>query len=296
MPRFVVTKAEEILPIEQLLSQWVPGAPPAYFRQLLKKGKVTSADKTLREGDTVGADETVLLPDSTRLLDLIANPQPIEPSKPQQPEVEVLFESREMLVVYKPAGLAIHNGKGHERDNLTTRVAAFLAARGETFQAAPIQRLDLETSGPVLFGKGRKGCSELGKIFMQGEVTKVYLALVSGKLLGRGELLSDIPAKGKIKEARSSYNTLVSSDNASLVEIQLQTGRQHQIRRQFSDAGHPLFGDRRYRGICHRKLPRLFLHCRRLTFVDPFSKQQVDINCPLPKELARFLPQLGIEQ
>ncbi|MCK4501508.1 MAG: hypothetical protein KAU22_00640, partial [Desulfuromonadales bacterium] len=67
------------------------------------------------------------------------------------------------------------------------------------------------------------------------------------------------------------------------------------IRRQLADAGHPLFGDRRYHGSCPRKLSRLFLHCRRLAFIDPFSKQQVDVNCPMPKELSKFLSQLGIE-
>ena len=129
---------------------------------------------------------------------------------------------------------------------------------------------------------------------MQGEVTKIYMALVSGKLVGRGDLLSDIPAKGKLKEARTSYQTLVSSDTVSLLEIHLHTGRQHQIRRQLADAGHPLYGDRRYHGPCPRKLSRLFLHCRQLAFIDPFSRQPIEVNCPLPKDLSRFLPQLGI--
>jgi len=292
MTEINVTTQESDLPIEQLLSQRITAAPAAYLRQLLKKGRVVRDAKKLQEGDTVNVGDIITLPDSQRLLELLENPQQ---QNPQQPKIDVLYESRELLIVYKTAGLAIHNSKGHERDNLTDRVALFLSTRGETFQVAPIQRLDLETSGPVLFGKGRKGCSELGKVFMQGNVTKIYLALVSGKLQGRGELISDIPAKGKLKTAQTNYQTLISNDSASLLEIELQTGRQHQIRRQLADAGHPLYGDRRYRGLCPRKLPRLFLHCRRLAFIDPFSKQQIDINCSLPKELSRFLPQLGLE-
>jgi RluA family pseudouridine synthase len=285
MPEFIVSPEEADLTVEQFLRQHIPAAPAGYLRQLFKKGKISSANKIVAAADPLSAGDKIALPNSQRLQELLFAPQK------SQLKLDILYESREILIVDKPAGLAIHKGKGHERDNLTDRVAAFLENRGDKFQVAPVQRLDLETSGPVLFGKGKKSCAELGKLFMQGEVTKTYLALVSGKLLGRGDLLSDIPAKGKLKTACTSYQTLVSSEAASLLEIHLHTGRQHQIRRQLADAGHPLYGDRRYRGPCPRKLPRLFLHCRQLAFSDPFSQQRVEVNCPLPKDLSRFLPQ-----
>ncbi|MEA3544929.1 MAG: RluA family pseudouridine synthase [Thermodesulfobacteriota bacterium] len=289
MPEFIVTKEDTDLTAEQFLHQHIPAAPVGYLRQLFKKGKVKSADKNIAADDCLTVEAKIILPNSDRIRELLFAPQD------SRPQLDILYESREILIVNKPAGLAIHKGKGHERDNLTDRVTAFLAARGDKFQVAPVQRLDLETSGPVLFGKGKKACAELGKLFMQGEVQKTYLALVDGKLLGRGDLLSDIPAKGKLKTARTSYQTLVGSDTVSLLEIQLHTGRQHQIRRQLADAGHPLYGDRRYKGPCPRKLPRLFLHCRKLAFVDPFSHQRREVNCPLPKDLSRFLPQIGID-
>ena len=286
MPEFIVSAEEADLTAKQFLHQHIPAAPLGYLRQLFKKGKVRIADKVIAADDCLTVGVKISLPNSSRIQELLFAPQD------SRPELDILYESREILIVNKPAGLAIHKGKGHERDNLTDRVAAFLASRGDKFQIAPVQRLDLETSGPVLFGKGKKSCAELGKLFMQGEVTKVYLALVAGKLLGRGELLSDIPAKGKLKTARTAYQTLVSNDTVSLLEIQLHTGRQHQIRRQLADAGHPLYGDRRYKGPCPRKLPRLFLHCRNLAFIDPFSQQRVEVNCPLPKELSRFFHSL----
>ncbi|MDX2480877.1 MAG: RluA family pseudouridine synthase [Desulfuromusa sp.] len=290
MPEFIVTKAEVGLPIEQFLCQRIPAAPDAYLRQLLKKGKIRTAARQFSEGDCVAVDDLILLPDSRRLLELLENRQTLPP------KMDILHETREILIVNKPARLAVHNGKGHERDNLTDRIGSFLASRGDRFQVAPIHRLDLETSGPVVFGKGKNSCSELGKLFMQGEITKSYLALVAGKIMGRGTLLSNIPAKGKLKEAETSYRTVNSNEIASLLEIALHTGRQHQIRRQLADAGHPLFGDHRYRGPCPGKLSRIFLHCHRLSFIDPFSQQQIDIICPLPGDLTRFLPQVGIEQ
>lgn len=290
MPEFIVTEAEAGLPIEQYLCQKIPAAPESYLRQLLKKGKVRTAARLFSEGEGVATNELILLPDSHRLLELLANHQILKP------KIDILYETREILIVNKPARLAIHSSKGHERDNLTDRIGSFMADRGDRFQVAPIHRLDLETSGPVIFGKGKKSCAELGQLFIRGEISKRYLALVAGKIIGRGEFLSDIPAKGKLKEAGTSYQTLSGNETASLLDIELHTGRQHQIRRQLADAGHPLFGDHRYRGPCPGKLTRLFLHCRRLAFIDPFNKQQVDISCPLPGDLTRFLHQIGIEQ
>lgn len=290
MLKFIVSEQEAGLSIEQLLQQRIPAAPLAYLRQLLKKEKVRNPSGALNKKDCVTAGEQILLPESSRLLELLSN------HRDPRPRLKILYESREILIVNKPAGLAVHSSKRHEKDNLTDRIRVFLTDRGERFQVAPIHRLDLETSGPVLFGKGRKSCSELGQLFMREEVTKNYLALVVGKISGKGSFLTDIPAKGKLKTAKTDYRTLAGNDTASLLEIQLHTGRQHQIRRQLADVGHPLFGDRRYHGPCPKKLSRLFLHCCCLAFIDPFNKQQIAINCPLPKDLVKFLSQLGIEQ
>ncbi|MEE4252966.1 MAG: RluA family pseudouridine synthase [Desulfuromusa sp.] len=288
MPEFIVSAEDTGLTAESFLQKSIPAAPVGYLRQLFKKGKVKSGDGNVAASDCPAVGTKISVAASARIQELMSAPQS------SRPNLDILYESREILIVNKPAGLAIHSSKGHERDNLTSRVAELLSDRGDKYQVAPVQRLDLETSGPVLFGKGKKSCSELGKLFIQGEVVKTYLALVNGKLMGRGDLQSEIPAKGKLKTASTSYQALVSHDNASLLEIQLHTGRQHQIRRQLADAGHPLFGDKRYKGPCPRKLSRLFLHCRSLAFTDPFSHQRIEVNCPLPKDLNRFLPQIDI--
>jgi RluA family pseudouridine synthase len=292
MPEFIVQNQDADLSIAEFLRLRIPAAPEAYLRQLIKKKKVRSALGPLTAQTKLTGGEVIQLPESARLLELLSSP---EKDPASGPKTHVLYETREILIVYKPAGLAIHSSQGHERDNLTHQVQQFSKTRGEQFQLSPIQRLDLETSGPVLFGKGKKSCSELGKLFMNGEVKKIYLALVEGKVKGRGTLISDIPAKGKIKTAETAYETLASNQSASLLEIQLRTGRQHQIRRQLADAGHPLFGDRRYHGPCPHKLFRLFLHCRNLSFIDPFTHQQIDINCPLPEALTKFLKLIEIQ-
>ncbi len=278
-----VTEAEAGLTTVEFLQRRIPAAPASYLHQLLKKGKVTGLHGPLTGSQTLAAGMVVQLPASARLDELRA--QVVQPA----PEVRVLFESRELLIVDKPAGVAIHSSVGHEEDNLTARIAARSAARGEKFRIAPVHRLDLETSGPVMFGKGKQACAAFGRLFIQQQVEKVYLALVAGRLPGSGSLLSPVPAKGKEKEAHTDYVGRLRSDETTLLELRLHSGRQHQIRRQLADLGHPLYGDRRYGGPCPDALPRLFLHCSKLVFQDPFSGANQIVEVPLPTDLKVFL-------
>lgn len=288
MPEFIVEESEASLCTEDFLRCRIPAAPAAYLKQLLKKGKVRGPGGVLSGKECLQIGDSILLPDSGRVRELMATP--VSCTLP----LTILYESREILIIDKPAGLAVHSSQGHEADNLTQRVTALLAERGLRVQVAPVHRLDLETSGPILFGKGKQACGRLGQVFMRQEVEKFYQALVVGKTPGSGRLESELSAKGKIKSARTDYRALARNDQASLLELQLHTGRQHQIRQQLTERGHPLFGDSRYRGPCPPELPRLFLHCCRLAFVDPFSDTPIDIQSPLPDDLAKFLPLVGI--
>jgi RluA family pseudouridine synthase len=289
MPDFSVEPSEEQLSVVDFLQRRIPAAPQAYLRQLVKKGKVRSAKGVFQGGERLQAGELIHLPESRRLLELLEIP----PAR--STALTILYQSREILVVDKPAGLAMHSSQGHEADNLTARVVTYLGAQGLKLQVAPVHRLDLETSGPVLFGKGKQACGQLGQLFMRQEVNKFYQALVVGKTPGSGRLESAVRAKGKAKQARTDYRALARNEQATLLELQLHTGRQHQIRTQLAEQGYPLFGDKRYQGPCPPELPRLFLHCCRLAFMDPFSAAPISIESPLPTELAGFLPLVGIE-
>jgi RluA family pseudouridine synthase len=286
MPRYRVSAHESNVLLTDFLTRKIPLAPPAYLRRLIKNKKIKNSQGPLPASHRTIAGEILELPDSRRLLDFLS----------QQPfGLSILYESREVLIIDKPAGIAVHGSRGHEQQNLTALAEAWTKNRGDNFKIAPVHRLDLETSGPVLFGKGRKSCSELGKLFMRGEVKKYYLALVAGRVIGKSELIAELTAKNKRKRAETSYIPLTASDTASLLDIELHTGRQHQIRRQLAASGHPLFGDRRYRGPCPEELNRLFLHCRELAFSDPFSGQPIDIVSPLPDQLTNYLRHLGLE-
>ncbi len=272
----------------EFLQREISVAPVAYLNQLFKKGKVSRAALPLKADALLSTGDVILLPDSARLQELIALSQ-------QQPAPPViLFENSMLLIADKPAGLAVHSSVGHETTNLTALLQQQIDQSDKKFRISPVQRLDLETSGACLFGKGRKALGELGKLLMERELKKTYLALVAGEYKGPAELVSDVHAKGKVKEAGCLVKTLSTNGTASLLQIELISGRQHQIRQQLSQQGCPLFGDRRYHGPCPPELPRVFLHSYKLFFHSPFGGEPISVITPLPEELSTFLRQVDL--
>lgn len=263
------------------LEQKIPAAPQSYLRQLLRRGKVSRNQIQLAEDSILLPGDQVNVAESARIQALLSVVLPLQ--------LDILYETRELLIVNKPVGLATHASKGHEKDNLQARVESLIKSRKETFSVAPVHRLDLETSGPVLFAKGRQAASRFGQLFIDGKADKHYLALIAGEVTGCGLLSTPVAAKGKLKEAATEFRSLVTDRRMTLLELKLQTGRTHQIRQQLAAAGHPLAGDRRYRGPMPVELPRMFLHCCRLSLPDPFGGPNIAIDCPLPEDLAEFL-------
>lgn len=271
-------------PLLEALALRVPAAPVALLRQLCKKQRV-SVNKYPADADCrIHAGETIAVRTSQRWLECLERSR----LSPEQ----ILYEDTGCMVINKPAGLAIHYAQGQE-DNLLHRVQDFLQLRRETFQVAPIHRLDIGTSGAVLFGKGRASISQLGQMTMAGQMTKHYLALVEGRITQAGEMDSDVPAKGNIKTALTRFRPVDYTDQYTLLELELITGRRHQIRHQLAAIGSPIIGDTRYRGKVISDMDRPFLHCHHLAFPQPTTGQVVEIRCQLSPDLSTLLEDLG---
>jgi 23S rRNA pseudouridine955/2504/2580 synthase len=268
------------------LQQQIPAAPAGYLQQLARKGRLLVNQQATTGQALLQSGDVVTLPDSQRLAQLL--------QESQREQIEVLLEGPDFLAVYKPAGLAVHSGLGHETDNLADRVGNWLKRRRHPFSAFPVHRLDVGTSGPVLFAKGRQAAGILGGYFMAGQVEKHYLALVIGEVADSGELHTPVPAKGKLRTAATHYCRVAGNQHYSLLQLDLISGRKHQIRRQLADAGHPLIGDRRYGGpnILHCERP--FLHCSYLAWPGSTDDQPLAVTCPLPQDLQRLLSAIDL--
>lgn len=222
----------------------------------------------------------------------------------------VVYEDQEMLVVDKPAGLAMHPGRGHSGDTLV-----------EEADGLPVHRLDHDTSGLVVLAKTPEACAALCRQAEEHSLKRRYTAVVWGNLpddfgtieanIGRvskrRSAMGVFPAgSGVGKEALTAYKVLERYGALTLVECELLTGRHHQIRAHMRHIGHPLFGDRIYGGRkiwaeepseafrawvdnCLALCPRQALHAGSLTLSHPSTGQEMTFTSPLPEDFQALL-------
>jgi RluA family pseudouridine synthase len=232
----------------------------------------------------------------------------IEP--PVNKNYQILFEDADLLIVDKPAPLPVHPIRKYYENSLLSLLQKKYA--GQEFY--PVHRIDLETSGIVIFAKNKEAASALGKLFISGSVRKTYQALVFGQFLEK-EKLVDLPI-AKIphtntfevhvsgKQSQSLVRLLNENQDYSLVEIEPLTGRPHQIRVHLQAIGYPIVGDKRYgrfpialdyfikNGFDQQmkewvEAERQLLHANRVEFIHPMTKKPLKVESKLPKEFER---------
>ena len=248
-----------------------------------------------------------------------SQPPPPKPVQAVRQDFQVLYEDEHILAVDKPAGLAIHAGTGIKGETLVDQARAYLARQGlpvpaGEFNPSPAHRLDRETSGVVVVAKTRQAMVRLTEIFTAGEADKTYLALSKGrfqreegsielKLAEHQQTQASRQQRGvNLQSAVTHWKRLAGGPEATLLELTIETGRTHQIRRHLEAIGHPVVGDTRYgdfpfNRIAQRQwgLRRMFLHSARLALAHPLTKKRLAFVSPLPKDLAESLPRAGIQ-
>jgi 23S rRNA pseudouridine1911/1915/1917 synthase len=261
--------------------------------------------KRLREG-LVAVDGVVVNSKYTprggemvALLELPATATPVVPKLP------ILYEDDDVLVIDKPAGLLVH---ASESGKLQPTVAAFARAHGvrDNDAARPgiVHRLDRDTSGVMVLAKTLAAKADLQRQFKNRRVGKTYIALVRGHL-SQAEAIINLPiGRDRTRPLRravvpggrlatTQYRVVAEYPGATLVEIDLHTGRTHQIRVHFSHIGHPILGDALYGDTVPTPgLPRQFLHASQLALQLP-SGRPMSFRSPLPLDLQIYLDSLN---
>ncbi|WP_225413500.1 RluA family pseudouridine synthase [Stigmatella hybrida] len=222
--------------------------------------------------------------------------------------LEVLHEDRDLVVVNKAAGMVVHPGAGHASGTLVNALlhrVKDLAGVGGELRPGIVHRLDKDTTGCMAVAKNEQALVALQKAFKTRAVEKTYLALVHGhpKAEGRIETLyGRHPVHrqrftGKVREGKSAvtvFRTRELFEGAALVEVDLLTGRTHQIRVHLSESGHPLLCDALYgagrKGKGHvaeaqAQLGRQALHAWKLSFAHPRTGKVLTLEAPVPEDL-----------
>jgi 23S rRNA pseudouridine955/2504/2580 synthase len=269
-------------------------------------------EQLLADGDKIairGDEEKLLVPAEGKA----------RGARPPRHSFRVLLEDADLLAVDKPAGLAAHPGSGIEGATLVDEVRAYLRVPDDVspgeYRPSPAHRLDRDTSGIVLVAKNRKTMVRLGELFTEGEeVRKAYLALAKGKF-SKGSGVIDLPLTEheqtarskdrhgvKFQEALTRWQVASANHDASLLQVRIETGRTHQIRRHLQAMGHPVAGDRRYGDFGFNReararwgLRRMFLHAWRLEIPHPVTGTPLRLEAPLPPELTDVLGRANLE-
>jgi 23S rRNA pseudouridine1911/1915/1917 synthase len=234
--------------------------------------------------------------------------------------LDILYEDADIIAVNKCAGMTVHAGAGNATGTLVNALLGrgqTLSQTGDALRPGIVHRLDKETSGVILVAKTDAAHARLGEAFRRRTVNKTYIALVQGSFeqsSGRIELaIGRDPARrvrmaadqktwhktkvGNPREARTDWRALLRIDATTLLEVQLHTGRTHQIRVHFSALKHPVVGDTLYGAATHLRvrdiempvLGRNFLHAARIVFSHPRTGERMELRAPLPTELREFL-------
>jgi len=218
---------------------------------------------------------------------------------PEYGELDVAYEDDFCLVVNKPAGMSIHPAEAGQRGTLASAVAYYYASTGQACAIRHIHRLDQDTTGAVLYAKNEWAHVLLDEAMREKRIDRTYAALAQGVFRAkRGTIDAPIGRdrhhSGKRRvtpggdAAITHYRVKQQLKGAALVELELETGRTHQIRVHLSHLGHPLIGDTLYGGSA-ALLKRQALHGQQLTFPHPLTQEQVVVQAEWPQDLRNLL-------
>lgn len=320
MKEIKITKNEENQRLDKFLLKYMNTAPKAFIYKMFRKkrikynGKKAEGSEMLQAGDTLTlflAEETMTSFMEVRVLQEAAR------------HFGLVYEDDDIVVVAKPAGLLTHPEKSSDTDTLVDQVLYYLYQKGQyapsldsSFTPALCNRLDRNTSGIIIAGKTLKGVQSVNEAIRNRKTDKFYLTLVQGEIMEAGEVsafLTKDSGKNQVrlsqaagadgKESVTKYRPIAWGKGYTLLEIQLITGKTHQIRAHMQSIGHSVVGDRKYGDLAvnetFRKeygLSNQFLHGAKVVFLEEtgalaYMAGEV-LTAPLPKVFQQIIDDL----
>jgi 23S rRNA pseudouridine1911/1915/1917 synthase len=297
-----VPESEREKRLDVFLQQQLPGYSRSRLQDWIRGGRVKvngaagRASYRLRGGETLDVEPAELPPLK---------------AEPEELPLDILYEDADVVAVNKAAGMVVHAGAGVRTGTLVNALLhrfRSLSQVGGEERPGIVHRLDRGTSGVLLVARNDAAHRNLAAQFAARKVEKVYVALVHGTVKAeRGRIEKPIardPARrvrmtargGSGRAAITEYRVLRRFAGYTLLEVEIKTGRTHQIRAHFSSVGHPVAGDRLYGAPAkppgRPPLERLFLHARRVRFLQPTTGEPVTVDAPLPAELNEWMERL----
>ncbi len=286
--------------VDNYLTKRLKGVPKSHIYRILRSGEVRANSRRIKPEYRVQAGDRLRLPPLRT-----AKPAAV-PRQQQGPKLQaaVIYEDDALLVIDKPAGTAVHGGSGISRGV----IEQLRLERPDARFLELVHRLDRDTSGVLMLAKRRAVLVDLHRQLREGQVRKLYSALVKGKwrddkrsvklplnkyVLASGERRVSVGSEGMA--AHTVFRLRRNWSSLSLVEAELKTGRTHQIRVHLAHLEHPVAGDDKYgdfalnKQLAKQGLKRMFLHAFKAVIVHPLTGAVLELEAPLPPELAGFI-------
>ncbi len=256
--------------------------------KIMVNGQVTYTNYRLSAGDKVTVD--ISLNEQNHIM-------------PENIPLEIIYEDPDLMVINKPPGLAVHPSKGISGGTLANAVAYYWAGQGQSRLFRPINRLDKDTSGLILIGKSKFAHQAVFRQQQRGTIRRTYLAIVHGIIpadtgcinqpiahLDPGTPVRTVDFSGQ--PAATNFMVLKRFGDYTMLSLTLDTGRTHQIRVHFSEAGHPICGDTLY-GQPSSMIDRQALHAYQLRFEQPRTGQALNFEAALPLDIVNLIESLN---
>ena len=291
------------LRLDNALVQLFPGYSRARLQKWIRNGDVSIDGKTLRPKDIVSGGEQIHL-HAEMIDENYINPEEIE--------LEIVFEDDHILVINKPAGMVVHPGAGNSFGTLANALLHHDADLKSIPRVGIVHRLDKDTSGLLMIAKNLESHANLIKQLQQKTVSRKYICLVHGEVIAGGTIDAPIgrhPVDRKRmtvisggKTAVTHYRIRTRFELCTLMDIELETGRTHQIRVHMAHIKFPIVGDPVYGKkikstsnnnlLALSKISRQALHASNLSFIHPTSGKLCHWNVPLPEDFQLLLESL----
>ncbi|MFA5308566.1 MAG: RluA family pseudouridine synthase [Dehalococcoidales bacterium] len=282
--------------LDKFVGDGCPELSRTHARQLIDDGLVTVNGKAAKPSLKLSPGDKI---------NVSIPPEPPSALAAEDIPLTIIYEDPDLLVIDKPAGLAVHPAPGtgsHTLVNALLHYLPGLAADADSLRPGIVHRLDKDTSGLLVVAKNRVAQANLSDQFKSRSVSKTYLALVKGKLTPeQGVIEADIgrdphhrqrmAVVSSGRDARTDYRVIRYCGNYTLLEIKPETGRTHQIRVHLAAIGFPVVGDAEY-GYKSPHLARQFLHAHKLRFKLPATGAFVEFESPLPPDLEKALAEI----
>lgn len=292
-------REHQLMRLDRYVATELPDLSRTYLQQLITEGRLLVDGQSRRAAFkmTPGQVVTITLP-VTEEFEL----------EPQDIPLDIIFEDEDILVINKPAGMVVHPAPGHPRDTLVNAVlfhAPDISIQGST-RPGIIHRLDKDTSGVMVVAKSNRAQTSLVEQWQGRAVTKHYTALVAGVIeedtatidapIGRNTInRQQMTTTRTGREAITHFTVSERMEDATLLDVRIETGRTHQIRVHLAFIGNPVVGDGLYGNNVSKRValrvdaPRQFLHATSLTFRMPSTGEERTFVASLPEDLEQVL-------